>query len=242
MSIRNPPMPNISELIQYIVCYATQRDIKLTTVRLVKFIYLADLFYARANQGQMLTGLPWAFVYYGPYCNAVMQEIDKATASGLINKNSYESRFSDSKDYNIFTCNEADLEGLEDKFPIAVTSPLKDIIKRFGNDTAALLDFVYFETEPMIAAKPGEILDFSIAVPFKKPKEIKLKTLSKEKIELAKACIRKYGEELKKEKEKLRLDMIKEMKQRDEAYYQALEFWEEEDLEIGLEGIARIDI
>jgi hypothetical protein len=51
-------MPQISNLIQFIVCYATQRDIQLTTVRLVKFIYLAELYYARATQGRTLTEFP----------------------------------------------------------------------------------------------------------------------------------------------------------------------------------------
>jgi hypothetical protein len=171
-----------------------------------------------------------------------MREIDKTTALGLINKTSYESRFSGSKDYNIFTCIDADLGDLEDKLSIYVTSPLKDVIKRFGDDTPALLDFVYFETEPMISAKPGESLNFSVAKPLEKPKEIKFKTLSKEKIELAKKHIRKYGEKLEDGRERLKLDMLEERTHRDESYYQALEFWEEEDLEVGFEGIAKIEI
>jgi hypothetical protein len=46
---------NILELIQYIVCYATEKGVKLSPIRLVKFLYLADLYWARENNGKILT-------------------------------------------------------------------------------------------------------------------------------------------------------------------------------------------
>ena len=66
----------IRDLIRYIVWYATENEMALTTIRLVKFLYLADLYYARVHRGKTLTGFPWAFVYYGPYCKQSMDAIE----------------------------------------------------------------------------------------------------------------------------------------------------------------------
>src|SRR5713226_8271755 len=44
-----------------------------------------------------------------------------------------------------------------------VLSPLKGAIRSWADDTAALLDHVYFETEPMLHTSPGEHLNFSLA-------------------------------------------------------------------------------
>jgi hypothetical protein len=49
------------------------------------------------------------------------------------------------------------------------------VVKRWGGlDLRYLLDYVYFETEPMIGAKPGDILDFSTIKPWQ---EVKGKTV-----------------------------------------------------------------
>lgn len=75
---------SIINLITYIVCYATEHDKQLTTVRLVKFIYLAGLYYARQNQGQTFTHFPWAFINYGPYCHKAREAIDRTVVAGAI--------------------------------------------------------------------------------------------------------------------------------------------------------------
>ncbi len=114
-------MNNI-DLLRYIVWFASQRSVKLTTVRVVKFVYLADLYHARAHGGKTLTAFPWAFVSYGPYCAEVMQTIDHAVSEGLISKSSRGSKFGE-KDYNLFSCHDATVEKLEDAIPISVLSP-----------------------------------------------------------------------------------------------------------------------
>src|SRR3989304_1658958 len=69
------------DLIHLIVWYASSRGEKLTTLRLVKFLYLADLYHARVSRGTTLTGWPWAFVHFGPYCQEAMSAIDRAGKS-----------------------------------------------------------------------------------------------------------------------------------------------------------------
>jgi len=51
------------KLIQFVVCQATEFGASLTPIRVVKFLYLVDLYHARENRGETLTGWPWKFVY-----------------------------------------------------------------------------------------------------------------------------------------------------------------------------------
>jgi hypothetical protein len=47
--LRQAFLMKTADLIYYIVWYATQRGMKWNTVRLVKFLYLADLFYTHGG-------------------------------------------------------------------------------------------------------------------------------------------------------------------------------------------------
>jgi uncharacterized phage-associated protein len=44
------------KLIQFIVCQATELGTSLTPTRVVKFLYLADVYHARENKGETVTG------------------------------------------------------------------------------------------------------------------------------------------------------------------------------------------
>ena len=57
----------LTDYVQFITWYARQREERLTVIRLVKFLYLLDLYYARENKGDIITGCSWKFVHYGPY-------------------------------------------------------------------------------------------------------------------------------------------------------------------------------
>ena len=52
------------KLIQFIVCQAMEFGASLTPIKVVKFLYLADVYYARENKGKTLTGWPWKFAKY----------------------------------------------------------------------------------------------------------------------------------------------------------------------------------
>jgi hypothetical protein len=182
-----------SDIIKYIVWYATQSGIRLSTNRLVKFIYLADLYYARYNSGVTLTGFPWKFIYYGPYCREAMWCIDQAVSDGSVCKATYESYFGDEKEYSLFISKDMAAENIENLIPLSVLGPLQKIITKMGDDTPQLLDYVYFDTEPMVKAKKGDLLDFTKA---KKPQfieTVKLKKLSPDAIKLARQKIKQLG-------------------------------------------------
>jgi len=217
------------------VCYATEKEMKLSRVRLVKFIYLADLYWARENNGETLTGWQWKFVHYGPFCSESLAYIERAHHDGLIGKDSYESKFTDD-DYFVYWCKENRTD-IERKLPIYLTSPLHEAISKWGDDTFGLLDYVYFETEPMLEAKKGDLLDFSKARKPEKPEPIEMIKLSPKQVAKGKEIIERLKTKYKKGLE----SQTRAPKPiYDEVYRKGAKLLDEEDLEGDLSGKAEI--
>lgn len=235
-----PTSEKVLNLIKYIVCYATDHDIKLTTIQLVKYLYLADLYHARYHDGETITHFPWAFIYYGPYCSEAWQSIEDASSIGVISKLTYESRFSD-KDFNLFVCRDINYEELKRMFPKVVTSELQGVIKKYDNDTAQLLDYVYFETEPMTNVNKGDLLDFARA---KKPRldySVNTPNLSKDDINKIKYHASRLGDRFKSAREKNLEDRKKLDKFKDDIYYNALKYFDGDPLPTDISGIIKIE-
>ncbi|PKN37667.1 MAG: hypothetical protein CVU62_08050 [Deltaproteobacteria bacterium HGW-Deltaproteobacteria-2] len=230
----------ILNLIKYITCHASYNDIKLTTVQLVKYIYLADLYYARYHNGETITHYPWRFIYYGPYCSEVMQSIDTAVSTGLISRMTYESKFSD-KDYNIFSCKDDKYEELRKFFPLEVISELKEKIKKFAYDTPQLLDYVYFETEPMKNVDKGDLLDFSKAQKPRLDVTIKTPKLSNDDIKKIKYHVGRLSNKFNTAKKESALKERSFDKYKDDKYFKALDYFEEEPLPTEIKGIIKIE-
>jgi hypothetical protein len=203
------------------------------------FVYLADVYFARMHAGETLTHLSWVFLYYGPYCSEVNRELARAVCLGLIDHDLFESQKGIFKDLAIYTNNDGGIDEIEEEIPLEVLSPLKTAIRHYGNDTGLLLDHVYFETEPMIEANKGDILDFTKCKPIVPVKPIELEKISDDKITLARqrvkalalkfeqGCLTKESEKIK-ESEKAEVSKWKrynKWKAEDDLYYQALEFF-----------------
>ncbi len=231
-----------ADLIKYIVWYATENDIRLTTNRLVKFIYLADLYHARFKNGQTITRFPWAFIYYGPYCGEAMQCIDQLVTEGLINKATYDSHFGDDKKFHLFTCRDEEAENIEEKIHIGVLGYIQEAIRKLGDDTPQLLDYVYFKTEPMEGVKKGEILTFTKAKRHEPTKRITLKKLSPETIKAARQKIKLLSDKMSADRSNLIKDDKEIERYKDDAYYRFVEILDGEELQTGLKGMAKIQV
>ena len=222
------------DLIHAIVWYASKRGEKLTTLRLVKFLYLSDLYHARVSKGETLTGWPWAFVYFGPWCKEVNEAVSNAAKDGLVLANEYPSKYDDEKDYRLFWLEDTDEEPkVIDALPTYVWSRLQWAIRKWADDSYGLLDYVYFETEPMIEAKPGAVLDFSQSRMPKISKKINMKQIPKAKMEEAKKALARL-------EEKYKTGLISRPPQgpTDTVFLEFVSKLDEEDLETGLEGTA----
>jgi hypothetical protein len=150
-------------VIQYALAVAAEaedfRDRELGPIHLLKFVYLADLAYARTER-QSFTGASWKFHKFGPWAVEVFQRLQPA----LHSIEASERRFA-------ATANEEGVRwrvkdtglarDLEPKLPWSVAREVKHAVRQYGSDTTGLLHFVY-RTPPMLRAAPGEALNLLI--------------------------------------------------------------------------------
>jgi hypothetical protein len=120
--------------------------------RLVKLLYLADLEWRRLHAGQPLAELTWRFLHFGPYAC----ELADLLGGPEVEKTEFEA----GKVVHRLTLEPEDLE--KSQIPGEVCHQVASLVKTWGDaDLNTLLDYVYFETEPMERAQRGDLLDFS---------------------------------------------------------------------------------
>jgi len=153
-------------LLQYVLLVAgakdKQIDRQLGQIHLIKYVYLADLAYARRNQGKTFTSAHWQFDKFGPWSHEVRERIEPAFLVIGADKKISPSKYEDDG-IRWSARNERLLQEREWKLPADITLYLKRYVDRFGQDAPSLLDHVY-STKPMLSAAPNEYLDFSLAV------------------------------------------------------------------------------
>ena len=122
--------------------------------RVVKLIYLADLEWHR-RYSEPLANLEWRFLHYGPYAYEFVP---------ILGNPDMEVAEFEGKTARRFAYDPSQLEA--PRVPQEVSSIIGDLVARWGDaDVNRLLDYVYFETEPMERARRGELLDFSSTKP-----------------------------------------------------------------------------
>lgn len=239
-------LPDPKQLVRYAAWQAGQLDLAVTETRLIKYLYLIDLYHARLNNGQTLTGWPWAFVNFGPYCSEAYTAIEDSVKLGFIEENYYDSKYEEREKFRLLSIEKEARDeepALAEELHIVITSQLQKIMRQFGDDTAQLLDYVYYDTEPMRDARPHQKLDFSLAQRIEIQPTIKMKKLSPETLKKGAGIIDK----LKKKHTDALAESIKRYKNRekcglyDDQYKKALQYLDGEDLEIGLKGIAKLE-
>src|SRR4030042_5411961 len=225
------------KLIQFIVCQTTEFGASLSPIQVVKILYLADLYHARENKGPTLTGWPWKFVYFGPYCGESIAALNEGVNNGLIDAKYFESKY-DEKDRFLYSCRSEKEPDIAKDLSLYVWSSLKEAIKKWADDTPGLLDHVYYDTEPMKDVKRGDLLDFSKArLSIDLPK-LEMKKISKSKTEKDKHLIYALREQYRASSYKLSEEKVQMV--RDGAFRNSLPLVDDEDLEEGLSGIAEI--
>ncbi len=152
-------------LLTYILAAAGECEFgrrELGEIHLLKYVFLADLLHAERNNGETFTGAPWRFHHFGPWAESVYERISPVIA----NMGARERRVQSSRYENDLVRWTVSAPGVvaekERQIPVVVATGLKRHLHEFGDDTSALLHFVY-GTEPMRHARPGDPLDFSMA-------------------------------------------------------------------------------
>jgi len=154
-------MPNystIAKLILYIVYELNELGRSPSTIQLVKYLYLIDIEHQRRFR-KPLTELRWVFYKYGPYAFE-FKDITEGLGFDLTVE-TFTTEGGEGRSYKTET---------EVPFPPELRSysqsVVDNVLKKWAFvTTKELLDYVYFHTEPMIDAKRGDILDFSLVEP-----------------------------------------------------------------------------
>ncbi len=161
-----PDTQKIDRLLQFILATAGQEDFpnrELGEIHLIKYVYLADLAYARHHNGETYTSLPWKFHHFGPWSDKAFLRIEPALLPIGAEKKmiSLENPKYDGEFVRWVLSDDNVHDRLEDQLPLIVTTSVQKYVHRYNAATEDLLHFVY-KTWPMLNAKPGEMLDFSI--------------------------------------------------------------------------------
>jgi len=203
----------IDLLIQYALLVAGEEDNyldrQLGPIHVIKYVYLADLSFAKRNEGKSFTGIDWQFYKFGPWSQEVNARIEPALKAINANKTTLPSDYEDEENWiRLSFRDERLLDRKRQDIPSVITSELKKHIHKYKQDTSSLLNYVY-RTKPMLHAAPNEYLNFSLVVedtPKDKEAEVeqpllmdrlsnKKKKEFKEKMaELRKKCQEKFQE------------------------------------------------
>lgn len=161
-----PDLDKIKQVLQYALLAAGQNDDpferQLGPIHLMKYVYLADMDFAKFNNGETYTGIDWTFHNFGPWSTTVFTMLEESLVPIGAEKRTFSSSYGQDDctrwkvDYN-----EEAFKELRTKLPMAVRHAVPNYVGKYRDDTTSLLHFVY-ATRPMLKAAPGESLDFSV--------------------------------------------------------------------------------
>lgn len=149
----------VRKLLLYIIDQLQDMEAQISTIRLVKLLYLIDLdHYIRHKK--TLTEIDWVYYHYGPYFFA----LDDILRSASIDLDAREVETTSGKGFTFRIFDEQDISKLVE---YATEQQINRIIKKWAlEDTTAILEFVY-NTPPIKSGTRGTPLDFNLAIPQK---------------------------------------------------------------------------
>lgn len=159
------PDPNIdtSILLRGVIAMMRREQVAPTRTRVMKYLYLADLHYARYAEGRTLTGWEWRVDAFGPLAVPALHLFDQGTSEGWLRTWDAGADEDDGTKRAVGYDVVGDLDAMLKALPGSIVGKLREWIKTYGGSTNRLLRFVYGNTEPMEGAHEGDVLDFSRA-------------------------------------------------------------------------------
>ncbi len=155
----------LPSIIQFFVQEAEREHHPLGATRLVKFLYLLDVEHFKLYRSRV-TELDWRFLHFGPYTpelerllgDAALKVEEVPLPGGKV-----------IRQIKQFVQQEVP------SLPWEVERLVKHIFKDWiDKDLSILLNYVYFETEPMLHADKGDRLSFDSITPWKADVEVRV--------------------------------------------------------------------
>src|SRR5437016_2046284 len=156
----------VQDIAFYLLNRAYSERVGVGTTKLVKLFYLIDHEFYRWHR-RTLTETAWRFHHFGPYC----EELVEAAGSALGIQAEPVTEFAEGKFFRGYRVTEARPEVGRD-WPAPVRGIVDSVFHRWAPvELPLLLDYVYFETQPMLHATRFALLDFSVIPNPKEPVE-----------------------------------------------------------------------
>jgi hypothetical protein len=148
-------MTPVERLILYVVQRIRDEDAFPSRTKLLKILYLIDVEHFRKHR-MTLSGWEWVYYHFGPYVHAYPQLLERLSISDL-----QETEDSTPDGKSFYGYQVTDHQDISDLVSHSDQVTIDEIIERWAlEDLNLLLNHVYFRTEPMMDAKPGDVLDF----------------------------------------------------------------------------------
>ena len=145
--------PLVRKLILYLAYKLGEMDAPISTIRLIKLLYLIDSKYFEFT-GNLLTNIEWIKYHFGPY----FMDWPTIQRSLTIDLDMQEVETERGRGRTFVTLDEQKIPSGIDKFG---NSAIRSIIQKWGgSELDDLLEFVY-ETSPVKLAEHNQPLDFS---------------------------------------------------------------------------------
>jgi hypothetical protein len=217
-------LADTADLLKYLIAESRERDLPLVKTALVKLLYLADVEAVRRGLPRP-SSVQWIYYKYGPYAFEIedtirhlvgfeIDEMARISASGYR--------------YQTYRMPESTQLTLTPEEKALMNS----VIERWaGQSLEELLNYVYFDTEPMLVAEWGQPLDFSVIPRRERRMELKehvLRQGGKEAVErLQELKIRFWRAQEAAQRQRVRPTPAPRY---DDTFRQALKVMDEEDL------------
>jgi hypothetical protein len=155
----------VDSLIPAIVTWIAEHDSYVTKTKLLKLLYLFDVEYYRCHR-HTFTGFGWKFFHLGPWA----AEYDPAL-NGLLARGALTEQRSSASEHETMFLQPGELVQTRRAFAnVNDEYILVDVLKRWGTRTTGeILNYVYFQTEPMEAGIRNQPLDFSLIPAERRP-------------------------------------------------------------------------
>ncbi|HLJ59084.1 MAG TPA: hypothetical protein VKZ50_05070 [bacterium] len=152
-------MATTEQIAEYVVNELTERGVRPVKTALVKFIYLSDVESVRAGLPR-ITNVEWIFYKYGPYSFELDHAISRIAGQSIDELSGV------SATGKTFFTYHGPGHGAEYSLAPQQRGIIKDVLDRWaGESLASILNYVYFETEPMLDAVWERPLDFGLIHP-----------------------------------------------------------------------------
>ena len=146
------PVPSVREIAEVLWARCLEADHKPGRVQFTKYLYLIDYCHWRFH-GRQATDAHWVFHHYGPWAAEVHTAMNEIAAT-------YGFSWGEEEDTVLQFVR---VDEPPPKQSTGMEGIIQHVLRAFKDrDLNYLLNVAYGQTEPMLAAKRGEALDFSL--------------------------------------------------------------------------------